>query len=118
MEGRAEVDGDDGVPFLGGEVLDRRHVLDAGIVDQDVDPAEFLGGVCHHGLDLSWLGHVCVVVGGLHPELGADVGVQLLDLLGVAEAVEHDVGALFGQRARDPEPDARGRTGDESRFAT
>jgi hypothetical protein len=42
VEGRAEVDGDDGVPALGGKVLDG-HVLDAGVVDQDVHAAE-LGG--------------------------------------------------------------------------
>jgi hypothetical protein len=53
----------------------------------------------------------------LHAEFLADVGVQLLDLLGVAEAVEHDVRALFGQRAGDAEADARGRAGDEGGLA-
>jgi hypothetical protein len=37
VEGAAEVDGDDRVPAVGREVLHGRHVLDAGVVDQDVD---------------------------------------------------------------------------------
>jgi hypothetical protein len=65
----------------------------------------------HHRLDLLGLGHVGVVVGRLHAEFLADVGVQLLDLLGVAEAVEDDVGALFGQRTGD----SRGRCPRSSR---
>ena len=36
---------------------------------------------------------------------------------GVAEAVEHDVGALPGERARDAEADAGGRSGDERDFS-
>ena len=43
VEGRGQVDGDDRIPFLGREFLDRRDVLDAGIVDQDVDGAELVG---------------------------------------------------------------------------
>jgi hypothetical protein len=41
VERRAQVDGDDRVPAFGRKVLDRRHMLDAGVVDQDVDAAEF-----------------------------------------------------------------------------
>ena len=44
VEGRGEVDRDDLVPLLGREVGDRRDVLDAGVVDQDVDAADRLGG--------------------------------------------------------------------------
>jgi hypothetical protein len=62
-------------------------------------------------------GHVGVVVGGLHAEFLADVGVQLVDLLGVAETVEHDVGAGLGQGARDAQANARGRAGHEGGFA-
>ena len=45
VERRAQVDRDDRVPLLDREVLDRRHVLDAGVVDQDVDAAELALGV-------------------------------------------------------------------------
>jgi len=40
VKGRAQVDGDDGVPLVDRELLDRRDVLDAGVVDQDVDRPE------------------------------------------------------------------------------
>ena len=36
LEGAAQVDGDHRVPTLGGEVLDARDVLDAGVVDEDI----------------------------------------------------------------------------------
>ena len=53
-----QIDGDDGVPFLDREILDIGHVLDAGIVDQHVERAEFLFGGGDHGGDLGRLGHV------------------------------------------------------------
>ena len=62
VEGRGQVDGDDRVPFLGREVLDRRDVLDAGIVDEDVGPAELVGAALHHRLDRRRVGHVGAVV--------------------------------------------------------
>ena len=63
VEGRAEVDRDDRVPALDRELLDRRDVLDAGVVDEDVDAAEVgLGRVGHHRLDLGRLAHVGAVV--------------------------------------------------------
>ena len=37
VEGRGKVDRDDRVPLLGGKLVDRRNMLDAGIVDEDVD---------------------------------------------------------------------------------
>jgi hypothetical protein len=45
-----------------------------------------------------------------HPDivLAADVVDDAFDLLGVAEAVEHDVGAGAGKHARDPQPNAAG----------
>ena len=40
VERRGQVDGDDRVPLGDRESLDRLHVLDAGVVDEDVDLAE------------------------------------------------------------------------------
>ncbi len=40
VEGRAQVDRQDGVPFLGRELFQWGDELDAGVVDQDVDLAE------------------------------------------------------------------------------
>ena len=39
VERGRQVDGEDGVPLFGREVLRRGDMLDAGIVDQDVEPA-------------------------------------------------------------------------------
>lgn len=43
MKGTRQIDRDDLVPFLDREILDLLDVLDAGIVDQDIDAAEGLG---------------------------------------------------------------------------
>ena len=42
VERRRQVDRQDRIPFGGRELLHRRGELDAGIVDQDVEAAEFL----------------------------------------------------------------------------
>ena len=44
--------------FSTGKLLDRRDVLDAGIVDQDVDAAERIRGFGDHAGDLGRVGHV------------------------------------------------------------
>jgi len=113
VEGAREVDRDDRVPTFGREVLDLGHVLDAGVVDQDVDAAESVGRELHHVLDLIGLAHVGAVVFGAH----AECGDLRLGRLGVAEAVEHDVRALLGEGAGDGEPDAAGGPRDKSGFA-
>lgn len=40
VERRREIDGDDGVPLLVRKIFDRGHMLDAGIVDEDVHRAD------------------------------------------------------------------------------
>ena len=117
VEGAGQVDGQDGIPFVDREVLDLGHVLDAGVVDQDVDAAEALGAKGHHGLDLVGAAHVGAVVvhrnsvglaGGGHLGLGA---------LRIAKTVQKDVGPLGCQRLCNPEADAAGGTCDQSCFA-
>jgi hypothetical protein len=39
VKGRGQVDRQDRIPFLDREILDRRDMLDAGIVDQDIAAA-------------------------------------------------------------------------------
>ena len=58
VEGAGKVDGEDRVPFLDGKFLDRGDVLDAGIVDQDIDAAERILGFGHHAVDFGVVGHV------------------------------------------------------------
>jgi 4-amino-4-deoxy-L-arabinose transferase-like glycosyltransferase len=40
VEARRQVDADDGVPFLRRKLIDRCHVLDTGVVDQNIDLSE------------------------------------------------------------------------------
>ena len=112
-----QIDGDDLVPFLDREFLDRRDVLDAGVVDQDVAGAELALRRLDHGGDLGGLGHVGARVDRLDAELLLDAGALLLDGVGRAEAVDQDVGAVLGERAGDAEADAGGGAGDHRVFA-
>ncbi len=98
--------------FSVGEVFDAGHVLDAGVVHQDVHLAKALCGEGHHGLDLGGLAHVGAVVGHLCAQ-GRDF---LLRRLGVTKAVQHDVGTLARQRFGDAKADAAGGSGDEGGF--
>jgi hypothetical protein len=118
VEGGREIDGEDLVPLLGRKLLDGRDVLDAGVVDEDINGSERLLGLSHHGDDLVRLGHVGGQVDCCDAELSLQTGPLLLDLAWLAEAVDQDVRALLGQSARDAEPDAAGRASDNRGFGT
>jgi len=108
VEGGGQDDGDQGVPFLFRELVHRRDMLDAGVVDQDVQPPELTHGVSDQVLDLLRLGHVggMVADGGVGPGLqGLTLG---LDLRRIAQAVEHDVDPLLGQSRGEGLADAAG----------
>jgi hypothetical protein len=108
-----QVDGDHRIPALDREVFDLGHMLDAGVVDQNVDPAKALGGKAHHGLDLGRPAHVCAVVGHLHAQR-----LYLRLCSGhIAKAVEHQIGALGRQGLGKAQADAAGRSGHECCFA-
>jgi len=66
--------------FSGGKLLDRRHELDAGIVDEDIDRAE--GGFAErdHFGDLGGLGHVGGRMHRADLEVGLDAGALFLDI--------------------------------------
>jgi hypothetical protein len=104
-----QVDRDDGFPALRREFLDRGGELDAGIVDQDVDLAEFGRRVLDQRLDLVRLAEIGAVVADLDAELVGDPLLQAGDRVGLAEAVQHHVGALGSQRFGDAEADTAGR---------
>jgi hypothetical protein len=82
-----QVDGQDLFPLGHRELVHRRHVLDASVVDQDVDGAVPLLGFLHHARDLLGLSHVGHAVRHRHLEFVGQAGAQLLDLGRVAEAV-------------------------------
>ena len=117
MERGGQVDRDDRVPALFREIDDLGDMLDAGIVDQDVDPAEPVRRLRDQIPDLGRLGHVGRDIGRPHAVLLGEPGAQPLDLGRIAEPVQHDVAALGGERAGDAEPDPAGRTGDHGGLA-
>ena len=103
--------GDNRIPFLGREILDRRDMLDTGIVNEDVDRAELVGAAFIIRFDLGGLGHVGAVVDR------SESLASLVDIVRVAEAVDHQLRAFGGQRLRNRKADARGRTGDQRDLA-
>jgi hypothetical protein len=117
VEGGGEVDGDDRVPLLDRELVDRRDVLDAGVVDQDIHRAEALDRLAQHRRDRLRLQHVGAVVEHRDLVLRRQLRAQRLDLGGVAEAVEHQIGALRGEAGRDAKADAGSRAGHQRGLA-
>ncbi|CFN77967.1 Uncharacterised protein [Bordetella pertussis] len=92
-------------------------MLDARVVDQDIDAAQLGDGAGHQLPHRLALGQVGAVIAHLHAVLAGQPGPQFLDVRRVAESVEHDVGALLRQRAGDPQADAAGGTGDDCNFS-
>ena len=103
--------------FAGGKSCRRRHVLDAGIVDEDVEPAEFAQSCFDHRADRVRFRHVGGGVVDANVVILGDAFARSFNLLRLAEAVQHHVGASPGERAGDAETDAAGRAGDQRDFA-
>ena len=117
VEGGGQIDGENRVPFRRREVLQRRNMLDAGIVDEDVEPAEFAQSRFDHLGDRGGARHVGAGIVDANVVILGDAFAGSFDLLRLAEAVQHYVRASAGERAGDAETDAAGRAGDERDFA-
>jgi hypothetical protein len=110
---RRQVDGDDRIPALHREVFDRGDMLDAGVVDQYVDAAEFALGVGDHVGDLRHIADVGRMMANLAAEL-SDLGDHRR---GIAKAVQNQVRASLGQAQGDAQADAAGGAGDQCGLA-
>ena len=108
MKRGGEIEGNDEIPFLDRELLDRRNILRAGVVDEDVHPAKGGGGFAHHRLDFCRLGKVMAGIDRPRIAQGFERQPLPLDGLRVAKAVDHEVCALFGKRLRIGQADTRG----------
>jgi hypothetical protein len=113
VESRAEIDGNDRIPLRWRKLVQRGHVLDAGIIDEDVEPAEFAKRRCNHLGDRFRIRHVGAGIADTHAEILGDAALHRFDLFGLAEAVQHDVRACVGKCPRDAKPDAAGRAGNK-----
>jgi hypothetical protein len=117
QEYRGEVDRDHRIPALDREFVHRRDMLNARVVDQHVDAPEFRRCLLDQSGDLGRLGEVGAAVGHSHTVARGNFLAQLRDCRRLAEAVDHEVGASGSERARDPESDTAGRTGNDSYLA-
>ena len=88
QEHALKVDAEHRVPVIHRGVDNERHqVADAGIVDQEVDPAERLDGVRHHRRDLVFEAHVARLGTNTRAGLRTDRRRDPLHLLTGADAV-------------------------------
>jgi hypothetical protein len=102
---RRQVDGEDQVPLFGREILQRGHMLDSGIVDQDIEPSMRTQCVIDHLADRHGLRHIRGRVGHPDIELRGDLGLHIRNAARIAETVEDDFGAGGGKRAGDAQAD-------------
>ena len=86
---------------------------DAGIVHQNVNPAEFLHSGIHQGLHLGLVRHVALHGQGLGTQVLAS-GHGLLGSFRPAGVAQHHIGAAPGQLLADGPADAPAGTGNES----
>ena len=105
-----EVDGDDPLPSLEGELVQWGSRLDAGVVDGDVDTAEALNDVVEECGDLVLVSHVGLVC--FDGTEGAHLGGGALHAVAVPGG-DDDGGALGGEGAGYAPADAGGASGDD-----
>lgn len=118
MEHRRQIQRQNRIPLLEGELLDGRGVLDARVVHQDVDAAHRGNGTSDHFPHGLATGKVGAIVRHPHTELGFQAGADAFDVLRIAEAVQHDVGTLPRQRGGNAQTDTAGGAGDYRDFSS
>ena len=102
-----------GVPFV--EVAWAELGIERGVVDEDVDAAEALGGLRHELLHRGFVADVEAFGDrGVLAVLAADLGRQRRTVLDIGD---HHPRALFGQRPRIMRADAPGAAGDDRGLA-
>ena len=111
-----QVDLDDALEGLRVQLAQRRHRIDPGVVDEDVEAAERLDRRADRPLDVA---RVADVAAG-RPGASCPPRPHILrGLLGgrLVEVRDHDVRAGLVQAAADAEPDAHRASGDDRRAA-
>lgn len=90
----------------------------AGVVHQDVDAAHRRDGMLNHLAHCLATGKIGAVMRHAHAELGFQPGTNAFDFRRIAEAVQHDVRALPGQRGGNAKTDTAGGAGDHRDLST
>ena len=110
-EGSVQVNVDD-LTELGSGHLDHRDALDdAGVVDQHIDVADFLGNLLDHLIDGVLVGDVADIAVGV--DAGFLVGGQALVHQLLLDVVENDGGAAVRHGGGNGKADAVGCAGDQ-----
>jgi hypothetical protein len=99
--------------FSDGKLLDRRDVLDAGVVHQDVDAAHRRLRLLDQRAAVRALRHVGGDIDRPHVVFLRDAAGDRMVLVAVGERVQHHVRAQPRQFLGDPEADARIGAGDD-----
>lgn len=113
MERGGKIDGDDRIPFLGGKILDIGDILNASVIDDDIDRTKGFFRLGDKRIDLLRLGHIGTVIDRLHAEVLFNGEAVFLDLRRITETVQHDIRAGFGEGMGDALSDTTCRTGDD-----
>ena len=116
QEGSTGVGGEHRIPLAQGEALEIRGGVVGGVVDQDVDAAEFASGLFHHGLDAGFVGDVAMQGEGAHAQAG-EVDDGMLCVAGGSAKSDGDIGAGLGQSEGGGASETPGAAGDEAGFA-
>ena len=111
-----DVDVEHLVEVFFGDGLDGRELVDAGVVDEDVEAAEVLDGGVDDALGLGGLGDVAADGDGLAAG-GGDGGDDGVGAGLAGGVVDDDGGAFGGERFGDGGADALGCAGDDCDFA-
>src|ERR1019366_363342 len=112
----SRVRGEHRIPLAKGEALEVRAGVVGGVVDQDVDAAEFASGFFHHGLDAGFVGDVAMQSEGAHAEAG-EVDNGALCLAGGSTKSDGDIGASLGESEGGGASETLGAASDEAGLA-
>ena len=104
------------VEVLGRHLLERGELVDARVVDQDVEPAERLLRLGEQAEDVGGIGHVRLHGDRLAP-LGGDLGHDAVRAFLAGGVVDDHGRPRLGQVFRDGGTDALGRAGDDGDLA-
>src|SRR5215469_1694792 len=111
-----EVDAQHAIPLRERHLMKARVLLQARVVDEDVDCPELLERTAEHSLNLLLVGDVRLQRERAH-SFGTDLGSERLRLVLTAHVVDDYVRARFPEAQRDRAADAGARSGDERLLA-
>ena len=106
VKGGRQIDGDDGVPAIRRELLDGSDVLDASVVDEDIDEAISLFSAMDERGALIGVGEVGGVIEDIHVMLQPETLRKRLGLIPSGDAIDDEAASGGGERLREGKADA------------